>query len=287
MTGRGQLRRFETAVITGGARGLGAAFVDRLRAHGASVVVADVRAEGLEAFVAARRDDGGPPIHGVVCDVSDPEAVRALADAAFRHLGSVDLWVNNAGVAAAGATEDTEVSTWRRVIDIDLMGVVWGARAILPHFRSRGRGAMINVASAAALVCGPEMAAYNVAKKGVLGLTESLATELYGTGVTVTCVCPTFFATGLMETAEGDPALLRFAGKLMDKASTTADDVAAQALHDAIRGRIHSVPMADGLWIWRLRRWFPERASGLIGWVYARGKKRASRRHASRRAADA
>lgn len=273
-------RRFETAVVTGGARGLGAALVDRLRAHGARVVVSDVREEALEAFVSARTADGGPPLLGIAADVSDVEQVEALARRAVTWLGAVDLWVNNAGVAAAGRCEETSEATWRRVVEIDLMGVVWGCRAILPHFQQRREGALLNVSSAAGLVCGPEMAAYNVAKAGVVGLSQSLATELTGSDITVTCLCPTFFASGLLQTAEGDPGLLRMADKLMQRSRWTADQVAGQALNDALRGRFFSVPMADGRWVWRLRRLFPERSGRWIGRVFYRGRARSRRGHA-------
>lgn len=265
-------RRFETAVVTGGASGLGAALVDRLRAHGARVVVSDVREDALRAFVDARAGQG-PEIHGLVCDVTDPEAMIGLAADAIERLGHVDLWVNNAGVAAAGRCEDTDVASWTRVIDVDLMGVVWGCRAILPHLRERGGGAILNVASAAALVCGPQMAAYNTAKKGVMGLSQSLVTELADTDVTVTCLCPTFFQTNLLHTATGDASMLKVGAKLMAGSSWSADDVAGVALNDTLRGRPFSVPMRDGAWIWLLRRAFPQHAGQWIGAIYRRGRR--------------
>lgn len=266
-------RRFETAVVTGGASGLGAAIVDVLRSHGARVVVSDIREDALRAFVDERSGDG-PEILAHACDVTDPEAMEAMATFAVETLGHVDLWVNNAGVAAAGRCEETDVASWMRVVDVDLMGVVWGCRAILPHLRERDGGAILNVASAAALVCGPQMAAYNTAKKGVMGLSQSLVTELAGTGVTVTCLCPTFFHTNLLDTATGDPTMLKVGEKLMVRSPWTAKQVAGVALNDTLRGRAFSIPMRDGAWVWLLRRWFPQYAGEWIGGIYSRAARR-------------
>lgn len=258
--------RWRRAVVTGAARGLGAGFVDVLRAEGTAVLASDVRADSLDAFAAARA--GGPPLFTRACDVRDPAAVEALAAAAHESLGGVDLWVNNAGIAAAGTVEETSTEVWARVLDVDLRGVVWGAREAVPLLRAAGGGAIVNVASAAALVNGPGMAAYNTAKSGVEGLSRSMAADLYGSGITVTVLCPTFFQTGLLEDAAGDAKALGLAAKLMARSPLSSEDVARRALDDAARGRLYSVPMADGRWAWRLRRWLPEASTGIIARTY-------------------
>lgn len=267
--------RWKTAVITGGARGLGAGFVEVLRAQGTEVVVSDVREDALRDYVDALPP--GPAAHAIPCDVSSPEQVQALHDAALERLGRIDLWVNNAGIAVGGPAETTSVEAWRRIVDINLLGVAWGCRAVAPTMMAAGKGHIINVASAAGLVCGPEMAAYNTTKIAVDGLSRSLALDLAPHGVGVTVLCPTFFKTGLIDDAEADERQRRIVTKLMNKAKLSSADVARAALNDAARGRLYSVPMFDGRLGWWIRRFFPESAGAILRWMFGQVSTRAAR----------
>jgi NAD(P)-dependent dehydrogenase (short-subunit alcohol dehydrogenase family) len=125
------------------------------------------------------------------CDVTRLADVRSLAEACT---GAVDLVVNNAGVGAGGRIGELSIEDWRWT-DVDLYGVIHGCHVFVPILREQGRGHVLNVASAAGLLCAPHMAAYNVAKAGVVALSETLAAELAGSGVGVTVLCPTFFKT--------------------------------------------------------------------------------------------
>ncbi|MCB9662922.1 MAG: SDR family NAD(P)-dependent oxidoreductase [Alphaproteobacteria bacterium] len=246
------------AVVTGGGSGLGAAFARALAGRGIPVVLADLdgaRAEAVAGEVRAL----GVDAWGLEVDVRDARAMEALRDVAIGKLPALDLWINNAGVAVAGAVGEVPLDDWRWVLDVNLMGVIHGCHAVVPHLRAQGRGVVLNVSSAAGLLATPEMAPYNVAKAGVVSLSETLYGELSPLGLGVTVLCPTFFRTNLLDAARSaSPRALRIAGRLMDRSSFTPDDVAEAALRDALAGRLFSVPMSDGRWLWRLRRLLPQ-----------------------------
>jgi NADP-dependent 3-hydroxy acid dehydrogenase YdfG len=165
--------------------------------------------------------------------------------------------INNAGVAVGGEFLATPLVDWRWIIDINLLGVIHGCRAALPHMRAANLGCIVNIASAAAFACGPGMSAYNVTKAGVLALSESLMQESAGTGVRVTVALPGFFATNLLDGARGASAVASAARKLMESSSVTADEVAEIILSTAARGRTHIVVPREYRRLWRWKRWFP------------------------------
>jgi NAD(P)-dependent dehydrogenase (short-subunit alcohol dehydrogenase family) len=246
-----------TAVITGAGSGLGRALALDLTRRGAAVVLGDLNEVGLAETVRLVEAAGGRA-RAVVGDVRDPASHEALLAEARASFGDVDLWVNNAGVAAAGPVGDLPLEDWRWLVDINLMGVVNGCHVAAPALRARRQGAILNVASAAGLVHMPGMGAYNAAKAAVVALSETMYAELRPQGVGVTVLCPTFFQTHLLDTSRTtDDAARSIARKLMARAKMTADDVARAAIDDVLAGRLHSVPMADGRWMWRLRRWMP------------------------------
>lgn len=247
-----------TAVVTGGASGLGRALVLALAKGGADVVIADLHGPRMDETVAAVTALGRQAI-AVPTDVRDAGQVEALLETAVQRLGGVDLWANNAGVAGAGDVGDGSLDDWRFVLDVNLWGVIHGCHAVAPYMKKRGKGIILNTASAAGLISSPHMGAYNASKAAVVAITETLYGELAGTGVRTTVVCPTFFQTNLLESARmPDGRNRKFATKLMQRSSWTADDVARVALADAYAGRLYSVAMSDGRWLWRARRLWPQ-----------------------------
>ncbi len=249
------------AVVTGAGSGLGRALARALHRKGVSVVVADV-VEARAQEVAAELGERAVPF---VVDVRDAAAMAALLTFAVDTLGPVDLWVNNAGVAVAGLVGDVPLEDWIWVVDVNLWGVVHGCHVAVPYLKARGRGAVLNVASAAGLVATGGLAPYNVTKSAVVSLSETLYSELKGTGVSVTVLCPTFFETRLLEDARTtDPSLTRVASKLMKRAPVQADQVAERALADVASGRLHSVPMIDGQVMWAVRRALPQRFYDMV-----------------------
>jgi hypothetical protein len=168
--------------ITGGARGIGRATAEELRRRGAAVAIGDI--DGHEEAGAAL----GVPAHRV--DVTDRASFAAFLDAVEAELGPLDVLVNNAGIAPLGrfAAEDDAVT--RRILDVDLFGVALGSKLAIERMRPRGRGRIVNVASAAGRFATAGLVTYSAAKHGVLGLTDALRAELRGTGIETTVVLP-------------------------------------------------------------------------------------------------
>lgn len=144
-----QIDRETHAVVTGAGSGLGRALAKALAARGAQVVVSDLREDAARATVAEIAATGGTG-HVVVCDVTQAAEVERLAAEAARLIGPVDLLVNNAGIGAAGHIGEVPLEAWRRTIDVNLWGVIHGCHYFVPAMRARGRGHVLNVASAAA-----------------------------------------------------------------------------------------------------------------------------------------
>lgn len=188
-----------TAVITGGAAGIGLAVAKRLGAAGANLVLADIEAPVLEAATAALNADGVAAL-GVRTDVTDRSALEALLDAASERFGNVHLLMNNAGVVTTGRVEEQSDAQWDWVLDVNLRAVIDGCRLFLPHMKGHGEPAhIVNTASLAGLGAGPLMAPYHVTKFGVVALSESLQHELRndGSSVGVSVLCPGFLTTGI------------------------------------------------------------------------------------------
>ncbi len=244
------------AVVTGGGGGLGRALCLELSRRGASVVVSDIDLE------AARRtaDEIGKRAYAVECDVSKAESVEALADQSEKLLGGVDFVANNAGVAVAGPIGEVPLEDWHWIVGINLWGVIHGCHYFVPRFKKQGHGAILNVASAAGLLPAPNFSPYNVTKTGVVALTEAISTELAGSGVSVTVLCPMFFKTNIAAAARGsgvDESQRGHIEKLMGQTKVQAPEVARMALDAVERGDLYSVPHPSGRWFWRLKRALP------------------------------
>jgi len=239
------------AVVTGAGSGLGRALCEELGARGGRVLASDIDEDAARATAAACGGDA------VRCDVSRLEDVEALAVEADRRLGGVDLLVNNAGVATVGRVGDVPIDDWRWLMGVNVWGVVHGCHAFVPRLRARRGGHILNVASCAGLAYLPYIAPYNASKAAVVALSETLRLELEADDVGVTVLCPTLFKTNIMQAARGDGSGRDMARKAIDRAKMTARDVARVALDAVERNRLHVVPMADGRWLWRVRRAFP------------------------------
>jgi NAD(P)-dependent dehydrogenase (short-subunit alcohol dehydrogenase family) len=191
----------KVAVITGGASGIGRATALAMARRGAHVVVADVN-EARLAETAAEVERFGRRSLAVRCDVSSDGDVEALAGKALDSMGRVDLVFNNAGVICRGALEELAIDDWRWQFEINVLGVVRGIKAFLPHMLARGSGYIVNTASVAGLFAlTGEGAPYIASKFAVVGLTEALALYVRPRGIGVSVLCPGSVDTNLGETA--------------------------------------------------------------------------------------
>jgi meso-butanediol dehydrogenase/(S,S)-butanediol dehydrogenase/diacetyl reductase len=175
------------AIVTGGAHGIGAATVQRFLAEGASVVASDINAKGLASFV--EREAAGDRLMPHVTDVSSLTGVQELVDATVARFGRLDVLVNNAGTGVIGTVEEITEADWRRVIDIDLSSVFYGAKAAIPHLRAT-KGNIVNTASISGLGANRSLSAYYAAKGGVVNFTRYLAIEYGPEGIRVNSICP-------------------------------------------------------------------------------------------------
>ena len=192
-----------TAVVTGGAGGIGRSIAAVLAARGVRVAIADLDAGAAEAAAADLRAAGGEAI-GVALDVTDADTVAAAAAEVERRLGPVDILVNNAGWDDLRAFVETDESFWRRVVDINYLGTLRVTRQFLPGMLERGWGRVVSTSSDAARVGSSLEAVYAGAKAGVIGFTKSLAREVATAGVTANVVCPGPTETPLLAGMVGD-----------------------------------------------------------------------------------
>jgi 2-hydroxycyclohexanecarboxyl-CoA dehydrogenase len=186
------------ALVTGGASGIGAATCRRLAAEGARVAVCDVNVEGAREVAA---DVDGVPLE---MDVRDRDSVREAVHATEQDLGGVSLLVNNAGTDEFGFFRDTDEELWRRVIDINLIGVMRATHAVLPGMLERGGGRIVNIASEAGRVGSSGSAAYSAAKGGVISFTKTVAREGARFGVLCNAIAPGPIDTPLLNRAPAE-----------------------------------------------------------------------------------
>ncbi|THG33232.1 SDR family NAD(P)-dependent oxidoreductase [Naasia lichenicola] len=201
-----------SAIVTGGGSGIGRAIATLLAANGASVVVADLNSDAIDAVVAEITDAGGTAI-GVAGDVSDPSHnLEAVAKAV--ELAPLKIAVNNAGIGGPSApVAEYDLSAWRKVIEINLNSVMYGVQAQVPAMIAAGGGAIVNMASILGSVGFAGSSAYVTAKHGVVGLTQNAALEYASQGVRVNAVGPGFIRTPLVESNLDADALAFLEGK--------------------------------------------------------------------------
>ncbi|PSS49515.1 SDR family oxidoreductase [Pseudomonas sp. BBP2017] len=244
-------------MITGAGSGLGREIALRWAREGWRLALADVNEAGLHDTLALVREAGG---EGFVqrCDVRDYSQLTALAQACEEKFGGIDVIVNNAGVASGGFFGELSLEDWEWQLSINLMGVVKGCKAFLPMLE-RSKGRIINIASMAALMQGPAMSNYNVAKAGVLALSESLLVELRQQQVAVHVVCPSFFQTNLLDSFRGPtPAMKAQVGKLLESSPISAADIAGYIYQQVADGQFLILPHEQGREAWQLKQRNPQ-----------------------------
>lgn len=186
------------AVVTGAARGIGYAIVERLLDSGAACCLWDKDADALAAAAKALSAKGR--VHIATVDVTQADSVQAAAQVTLKEFGRVDILVNNAGIA--GATKPTwelAPAEWQQVLQIDLFGVYLCCHTLVPGMREHGYGRVVNIASIAGKEGNPNASHYSAAKAGVIALTKSLGKELAKSGVIVNCITPAVIETDILK----------------------------------------------------------------------------------------
>jgi NAD(P)-dependent dehydrogenase (short-subunit alcohol dehydrogenase family) len=207
--------RGKVAVVTGAASGIGRALTERFADEGMKVVLADVERQALDAAAGALAARGTEAL-AVPTDVSRAADVEALAERAYGAFGQVDVLCNNAGVAIAAPLWEHTTADWEWVLGVNLWGVIHGVRVFVPRMLAQGtEGHVVNTASVAGLTSNPFMGIYNVAKHGVVTLSETLHKDfgLTGARIKVSVLCPGFVSTGIGDSDRNRPAALRNAAE--------------------------------------------------------------------------
>jgi NAD(P)-dependent dehydrogenase (short-subunit alcohol dehydrogenase family) len=191
-------KRFEgrVAVVTGGASGIGFGAAARLLREGGTVAVWDRDAKALGGLA----EKLGGKVHTEALDLADPDAVKAAADNTFKVLGRIDILVNSAGLAGPNhMVWDYPIDAWKRVMDVNVNGVFYCNRFVVPHMMANDYGRIVNIASIAGKEGNPTASAYSASKAAVIGLTKSLGKELAKTGIRVNAITPATVVTPILE----------------------------------------------------------------------------------------
>ncbi|NJN44754.1 MAG: SDR family oxidoreductase [Anaerolineae bacterium] len=180
-------------IVTGGGSGIGRALCEQLAQAGATVIVADIdERSGQETVTQMGRG------RATRLDVSDADAVQRLVDETVLEFGRLDLMFNNAGITVLGEVRDQTLEHWRRVIDVNLMGVIYGTDAAYKQMVKQGSGHIVNIASLAGLVPQPTSVPYTASKHAVVGLSTALRAEGVDLGVRVSVACPAFIQANMI-----------------------------------------------------------------------------------------
>ena len=227
----------KVAVVTGAGSGIGRAIAELLDRCGARVHCVDIQADAARAVAATLTN-----AHAHALNVVDARAVVTLAERIYAQHGRVDLLFNNAGIGHAGLVQETELDDWRRVIDVNVMGVVHGIHVFLPRMlQQTGIAHIVNTASGAGLMPHPKMAPYAASKHAVVGLSTSLAAELHGSNVRVTVLCPGVINTAITRNTAMRGEIKAHRAQVVEfyeRKGATPDKVARDLLNDIRKGRL-------------------------------------------------
>jgi NAD(P)-dependent dehydrogenase (short-subunit alcohol dehydrogenase family) len=246
--------RDKVAIVTGGASGIGRALASELARRGARVTLGDLCGDGAHQAAEAIQATGGKA-HGARVDVAQAQEVQALVDATHREHGRLDYMFNNAGIALGGEVRDMDVTHWRRILDVNLWGVIYGTLAAYDIMTRQGCGHIVNTASLGGLIPEPMATAYATTKHAVVGLSTSLRAEGAALGVRVSVLCPGFVQTGIHQRStfvglEREAAIAEISGLQ----GIAVADFARIALRGVERNKALITDTLVTRWLWWLYR---------------------------------
>lgn len=270
--------RGKTALVTGAGSGIGRATALAIARRGANLVVCDIDAGGL-AETESRARALGVDVLARRVDVTSAVAMEAFAGEVHGRVPSVDLLVNNAGVALGAEFVDTTLEDWDRLLGVNLRGVIHGCHFFIPPMLRSGRGGhVVNIASAAGFTATETLTAYCTTKFAVVGLSECLHAELARHSVGVTCICPGFIDTPILDHAPlrgalDTPAARNQMGEALRKRGYSPERVAENLLRAVGRNRLIA-PITPEAWVLYFGKRF---APGLVrrvgGWIQRRQRR--------------
>ena len=258
----------KTAIITGGASGIGKAIALQLAAEGARLYLIDIDGNALTQAVGELKQQGAEVL-GRQCDVSDSQALASTGEHAMAHCQSIDILVNNAGIAYYGETAAMSPGDAQRLLQVNLHAPIELTRQLLPQLLSREEAHVLNVASFLGLIGSRRLALYSASKFGLVGFSESLRAEYGRHGLGVTALCPGFVDTGLFESAPLGTD--REAPKLPPRwILTTPEKIAQRAVRAIYRNRAVDVSPFYA----RLAHLGKRLVPGLLDWANHLSRKR-------------
>lgn len=249
-----EMFRDKVAIVTGGGSGIGEALCEELAHRGSIVVVADIDGERARQ-VASRIAESGGQARAMAVDVSHEEEVKRLVDGIVLEYRQLDFMFNNAGIAVGGDARDLSSEQWRRVLEVNLFGELYGTLAAYPHMVRQGHGHIVNTASLAGLTPLPASSPYSTSKHAIVGLSLTLRIEAEDLGVRVSVVCPGWVQTNFYQATPVVNARVdhpRIRAKKMDASQ------AVQALLKGVsRNRAVIVFPRNTRFFWRIYRFYP------------------------------
>lgn len=220
----------KTAIVTGGARGIGRAIVQRLAEAGADVAIGDFRLDEAEATASEIQKTTGRQVRAVRADVTDLKQVETLRDAALAAFGKIDILVNNAGWDRLMPFLKTTPELWDKIIAVNYKGVIHTCYAVLPHMAERKQGSIVNISSDSARVGSLGEAIYSGSKAAVVAFSKTLAREHARDNIRVNVICPGLADTPLLSEIQQDPFGQKVLGSIVNfvplKRLAQPDDIA-------------------------------------------------------------
>ena len=244
-------------LITGAASGLGKAIAKLYAGKGWLVLVVDIQDDLGNDFV-TELNTAGYHAEYYHCDIGQHKEFISLFEQVSSKHDSLDILVNNAGVASAGKLENTNQAEWSRLINLDLLSVVYGTKALLPLLKQSKKAHIVSTASFAGVALMPGMMTYNVAKAGVIAFSETLHGEMSALNIGVSVACPAFFETNLVSSmGDVNPKTKQFIDKQMQTSGVSAKDVANDIYQAVKKNKFMVISHRESRLQYLMKRFFP------------------------------